>query len=141
MTDVRADSDHRKTAVPITSDTLPGFGVAVGPAPPPAPALARASAPAACPGLVPAVSAQSSATERRGVDAFFLVSPWLHSSGLLFGCAHFRSHALIGSGLRQTASDCVAEVAGSPVSEQLSTPVTSGGGTLLTAPAWSAAIY
>ena len=71
MADVRADSDHRRTEVPIASDTLPGFGLVVGPAPPSAPALARASAPAAFPGLVPAVSAQSSATERRGADAFF----------------------------------------------------------------------
>ena len=98
--------------MPIAADTLPGFGVAVGPAPPPAPALARASAPAACPGLVPAVSAQSSATERRGADAFSLVSPWLHSSGLLFRCAHLPSHAVIESGVRQTAFDCVAEPAG-----------------------------
>ena len=71
MADVRADSDHRRTAVPIPADTLPGFGLAVGPAPPPAPALARAAAPAAIPAPVPAVTAESSAAGRRaaGGDA------------------------------------------------------------------------
>ena len=71
MPDIRADSDHRRTAMPIASDTLPGFGLAVGPAPPPAPALTRAAAPATIPAPVPAVSAESSATERRaaGGDA------------------------------------------------------------------------
>ena len=57
--------------MPIASDTLPGFGLAVGPASPSAPALTRAAAPATTPVLVPAVSAELSATGRRaaGGDA------------------------------------------------------------------------
>ena len=71
MVDIRADSDHRRTAVPIAEDSLPGFGLAVAPALPPAVALVRAAAPAAIPAPVPAVSAKSSATGRRvaGGDA------------------------------------------------------------------------
>ena len=71
MADIRADSVHRRTAVPIASETLPGFGLAAGPAPLPAPALTRAAAPATIPALVPTVSAESSATGRRaaGGDA------------------------------------------------------------------------
>ena len=71
MVDVRADSDHRRTAAPIPADTLPGFGLAVGPAAPPAPALACAAAPAAIPAPLPVVFAESLATGRRmaGGDA------------------------------------------------------------------------
>ena len=71
MADIRADSAHRKTAVPIAEDSLPGFGLAVAPALPPALALVRAAAPAAIPAPVPAVSAKSLATGRRvaGGDA------------------------------------------------------------------------
>ena len=65
MADIRADSDHRRTAVPIAEDSLPGFGLAVAPALLPAIALVRAVAPAAISALVPAVSAESSATGRR----------------------------------------------------------------------------
>ena len=71
MADIRADSDHRRTVVPIAEHSLPGSGFAVAPALPPAPALARAAAPAAIPAPVPAVFAESSATGRRaaGGDA------------------------------------------------------------------------
>ena len=71
MADIRVDSDHRRTAVPIASETLPGFGLAVGPAFSSAPALTRAAAPVAIPAPAPAVSAESSAAGRRaaGGDA------------------------------------------------------------------------
>ena len=71
MADIRADSDHRRTAVPIAEDSLPGFGLAVAPALPPAIALVRAAAPAAISAPVLAVPATSSATGRRaaGGDA------------------------------------------------------------------------
>ena len=80
MADIRADSAHRKTAVPIAEDSLPGFGLAVAPALPPAIALVRAVAPAAISALVPAVSAESSATGRRvaGGDARSVKNNYLH---------------------------------------------------------------
>ena len=71
VADVRADSDRRRTAMPIASDILSGFGLAVGTAPAPAPVLARAPAPVAIPAPAPPVPAESSATGRRaaGGDA------------------------------------------------------------------------
>ena len=66
---IREDSNHRRTGVPIASDALPGFGIAVGPAPPPALLPARLLLPR--PPLLPPVFAEPLATGRRaaGGDA------------------------------------------------------------------------
>ena len=55
--------------MPIASDTLPGFGLAVGPGPPPAAPLVRAAALAAINAPLSPVSAESSATGRRVAGA------------------------------------------------------------------------